>query len=361
MLSLKKSVSIHSASILFAMLSFLICNDISAQKFLTDTLYIELKADSIIDMDQVRIKEVRDTRNEDPRFVRYETKKKFLVIPVDQEIYTKRPLNEEILKGMKTGGGGKYNYILDIRKFEIENKKHRFSTSLYLIADIPVYEMSEENTLYLGTLYYDYLYLPLAKKESLEESTENLLENWHTDFKIDLLTIPSVMENKNKEPVQNFMVDPKIKSLYLNTLGGAFIGLDWWGIQGEIFFSRPETNVRNSYTSGIIRYQNNPDYESFALGKSSEHYSFRQNRNLLLDADLNILLGFCKWKDIEKNQPTLYQLFDIELSSVQSIIYDPLNRKGIEVRIGLIENVSYVIDKKLKFQVGLFAGVGIKL
>ncbi len=331
------------------------------QKFLPDTLFVEFRGDSLIDMGPVNIMEINDTRNENPNFVRFETRKKYMLIPVDYEIYTKQSLSFEILSGISRDTGRKYNYILDIRKFEIETKKRRFSKQVYLVADIPVYERIADTNQYLGTLYYDYLYQPLAKKESPSESTENLLCRWHTDFKIDLLTIESVSSGTTPDITPNFISDPKIKSLYLNTIGGTFIGLDWWGVQGEVYFTRPETDTRNHYASGIIRYQNNPDYESFAMGKSSEHYTLRRNRNLVLDADLNILLGFCKWKDIEIHNPTLYQLFDMELSSVQSIVYNPLNARGIIARIGVIENISYVINKKLKIQAGLFLGLGFKL
>ena len=284
-----------------------------------------------------------------------------MFIPMDQEIYTRQPLAQAIHSGISENKEDTNRYVLDIIKFEIEKKKHRFSKPVYLVADIRVYRYHDDTIQYLGTLYYDYLYQPLAKKESVGESTTNLLSKWHTEFKIDLLTIPSVSQQITHNITPNFVTGPRVKSLYVNSYGGAFVGINWWGIQSEIYFTRPETNTRNQYVSGIIRYQNNPDYESLALGKNSEHFSLRKGNNFMLDADLNILLGFCKWKDIEIHKPTLYQLFDIELSSVQSIIYNPLNSGGMIARVGIIENVSYVYNKKLKFQAGLFLGLGIKL
>ena len=332
-----------------------------AQKFLTDTIYVEFRGDSLIDTDKISIVDIQDSRNENPHFVRYMTRNKYLFIPVDQEIYTREPLSKGITSGISSDTGNTYKYVLDIRKFEIETKKRRFTKPVYLVADIPVYRPDADTLRYLGTLYYDYLYQPLAKKETPVESTENLLNKWHTEFRIDLLTIPSISLDVNPDITPNFITDPKVKSLYLQTLGAIFAGLNWWGLQGEVYFSRPETNSQNTYTTGIIRYQNNSDYESFSLGKNSEHITWRKSRNLMLDADLNILLGFCKWKDIEINKPTIYQLFDVELSSVQSIVFNPINSRGLLARIGLIENISYVIDKKVKLQAGLFFGLGIKL
>lgn len=360
-LSSNKIKNQYGRIMLVLILTLIFTHLLKGQKFLPDTLIVDFKGDSLIDMDLVSVVKINDFRNENPHFVRFETKKKYLFIPIDYEIYTRKPLSDEILSSMSGDTGRRYNYILDIRKFEIEKKKRRFASSVYLVADIPVYEHTGDTCQYRGTLYYDYLYLPQAKKESLEESTENLLSSWHTDFKIDLLTIKSISSDIAPEIAPNFITNPKIRSLYLNSMGGVFMGINWWGMQGEIYFTRPETNLKNQYTSGIIRYQNNPDYESFAIGKNSEHYSWRWNRKLLLDADLNILLGFCKWKDIEKHDPTLYQLFDIEASSVQSIYFNPMNKRGLTARIGLIENISYIIDKKIKIQAGLFVGLGFKL
>ena len=331
------------------------------QKFLPDTVFVEFRADSLIDMNHIGIVGISDTRSENPCFVRFDEKKKYLLIPMDQEFYFTEPLAEEILKGIPQDTNKAVKYFLDIRKFEIETKKRRFSSSVYLVADIPVYQNAGDSSHYIGTLFYDYLYQPIAKRESSGESTENLLSKWHTDFKIDLLTINSVSSDISTAITPNFIDDPKIRSLYLNVQGGTFVGLNWWGIQGEIYFSRPETNLKNHYTSGIIRYQNNDDYESFAIGKNSEHFNLRKNKNLSFTIDLNILLGFCKWKDIEKHDPTLYQLLDLEVSSVQSILYNPINSRGLTARVGFIENISYVFDMKPKIQPGLFFGLGFRL
>jgi len=342
-------ISIRSCSILLRLVFFVLLHvaifsiTCKAQKLLPDTIFVRFRSDSLIDTDRISIVEINDERDENPRFVRFGTKNKYLFFPVDYEIYTKRPLTEAIRSGISADTGRKFNYVLDIKKFEIETKKQRFSRSVYLVADIPVFKYAADTNLYLGTLYYDYLYLPEVKKESPAVSTENLLSKWHTDFKIDLLTLNSVSIGASDEITPNFIDDPKVRSLYLNALGGTFIGYNWWGIQGEVYFTRPETNIKNRYTAGILRYQDNPDYESFAIGKNSEHYTLRKNRNLMLDADLNILL------------------FDVEVSSVQSILYNPLNSSGITARIGLIENISYIIDKKLKVQAGLFMGIGFKL
>lgn len=241
----------------------------------------------------------------------------------------------------------------------IQKDKGRFSSSSSLVADILIYEKVGDSSLWRGTMYYDYPYIPEHKKENIVQSTENLLHKWHTDFKLDLMSLRS-NDGSGNLMHSNLVIDPKIKSLYLNTSAAAFYGYNWWGLQGEVYFSRPESDSRNHYMGGIIRYQNNPDYEAFAFGRRAEHYIFRRNEKWVFDIDLNFLLGFVRWKYVDVEKPTLYQIFDFELSSTQSFIYNPMNRKGLTLRIGIIENFSYIIGKVPKFHFGGLVGVGVK-
>ena len=332
---------------------------VQGQKLLPDTIYVNFYADSLIQLNQLSVTEAVDNRNEDPRFVRYGSKRKFLLIPVDQEIYTHHPITREILKGIPSDTVASRIFTIKLEKFEIEKERGRLSSTDVLVADIPVYEKVGDTNIWRGTLFYDYPYVPESKKEDLIQSTENLLRKWHTDFKLDLMSLRS--DNGAGDPLHsNLVTNPEIKSLYLNTGLSAFYGYNWWGFQGEAFFSRPESDSRNKYIGGIVRYHNNPDYEALAFGRRAEHFFFRRNNRWVFDTDLNLLIGFCKWKNVDKENPTLYQVFDFELSSTQSFIYNPLNKKGITFRLGLIENLSYVIGKTIKFHIGGLIGIGAK-
>jgi hypothetical protein len=347
---------IHTIAVIFIFINGLALG----QKLLPDTIYVNFHADTLIQLNHLSVIDAVDNRTEDPRFIRYGSKRKFLLIPVDQEIYTNQPIAREILREVPTDTRADRLFTVELDKFVIEKERGRFSSSSNLVADIPVYEIIGDTSFWRGTLYYDYPYTPESKRENLVQSTENLLRKWHTDFKLDILSLRS--ESGSVHTMHsNLVTNPKIKSLYLNTGIAAFYGYNWWGLQGEVYFSRPESNTRNHYLGGIIRYQNNPDYETFAFGRRAEHYFFRRNEKWVFDIDLNFLLGFCKWKNVDAEDPTLYQIFDFELSSTQSFIYNPLNKKGITFQFGIIENFSYVIGKIPKFQIGGFLGIGVKL
>lgn len=329
-----------------------------AQKLLPDTFFVDLKADTLISLNKLSFSAIEDMRNEDPRFIRYSSKRKFILIPVDQEVYLRENLSVEIGKTLPLDSTRANIYVLNIDKFIIEKQARRFSNSAVLVADIPVYIKQSDSLIYKGTLYYDYQYIPEGKRESLTVSTENLLEKWHREFKIDLLSLRA--RTGNKIIVQNFIAGEKVKSLSLSSRTDVLAGYNWWGLQGELCFTRPETDERTRNTGSLIRYINNVDYESFAFGKKSEHSFFRRNKNMALDVDLNILLGLCKWKDVAAEAPTLYQIFDFQVSSIQSLMFNPVNSKGMIFRVGIIENFSYVIGKKPKFLVGGVLGIGVK-
>ncbi len=338
-----------------------VCLTVEGQRLLPDTIYVDFRADSIIQLQNIIISDITDSRSENPCFVRYGIKKKFLLIPVDQEVYTSKPLAGEVGRNILSSSAGAPEYHLEIQKFEIEKKKGRLSSTTYLYADLSLYENRDDTLIHRGTFYYNTLYHRRARKETLTEETENLLGKWYTDFKLDLMAVNTILSGKEVESYSNFIPGAKVKSLYLNAATGLFAGLDWWGFQGEIYFSRPETRSKNHYWAGIVRYNNNADYESFAIGRKTEHYYLRKSENLLFDIDLNLLIGFCKWKDVDENNVKLYQIVDFELSSIQSIQYNPLNSKGMFFRIGLAENLLYVIDKIPTFQIGTFLGIGLKL
>ncbi len=331
-----------------------------SQKILPDTFYIDVKPDTLIELKNICIDEVVDNRDEDPRFVRYNSKNKYLLIPVDQEVYLQSPL-ANLLKMETTCDSSDKNYRIEINKFQIEKQKGKFRSLTYLVADLPVYEKVNDAWIYRGTFFYDYLYLPQVKKEKLAQSTENVIGKWQTEFKLDLLTLCLDSSLRSQQQYSNFIADRAVKSLYMNTTATAFMGYRWWGFQGEISFTRPETNARSEYSAGIFRYQNTSSYQSFAIGKQSKHILFRRSDSWLFDVDFNFLIGFCKWKDVERDKPTLYQLFDLELSSVQSVIINPINSKGLILRFGIIENMNYVVVRRPEFQAGLVIGLGLKI
>ena len=343
---------------LFITFCLLWSSQVWGQKFLSDTVFIDFHPDTLITIGNIGIRKISDQRKEDPRFIRYYTQTRYLLFPVDEEMLLHKPLSEAFIQDVAPDYKTESDSLV-IKKFRVEKQSYRFSSSTVLTADILLYTRTGDSVNYKGTFFYDYVYQPEKKKETVSEITENLLSKWHTQFKLDMLGIKAAGVEEQAGNL-NFIRDPAVKSLYLNSLATTFVGLNWWGVQGELYFTRPETDRTNRIQSTLVRYQNNKLYQSFAFGRKAEHINNRLNKNLSFDADLNILLGLCKWKNVRTEKPTLYQVFDINLSSIQTLEYNPVNQNSFLFRIGLIENLQYVVKRSPQFQYGLVLSAGYK-
>lgn len=333
---------------------------LAGQKVLPDTIQIRVSPDSLLVLPNTCISHVSDLRNEHPDFLGLTHTRAYLVIKVDREVHAPDSLANEIVRFIPSSCPEGKTYQLSIEKFEILDKQGRMSSHYLLQADIGVLERRGDSLVQIGTLFYDYPYYPRSRKETYTRSVQELYHAWHTDFKLDLMSLQTIRRGAGTELTPNFITDPDVQSLYLNAKAGALVGLNWYGFQGELYFSRPETEVQGHYQSGLIRYIHRPDYESFAIGRKTNHRYWRLNENWTFDIDANFLVGFCKWQDHAETDPTLYQLFDLELSSIQSMVYYPLNRKSFSFRMGLIENASYIIGNVPTLEIGLYLEAGYK-
>ncbi len=336
---------------------------VQAQKFLSDTIWVDFKQDTIVKLPNIAISEVVDNRHEDPRFIRYISKKKWLFIPVDREIYTNEPLGEELEQSfnMTIGLDEPTVYELHINKFSIEIKKNFFRYQTLLVSDIAVYKITDTVKKYRGTLYYNFPYNSTERKESLRISTENLLNKWHTDLKLDMVILNGMSGKTSLSPKNKLLTDISAKSLYLNTVVSGMVGFNWWGMQIDLFFSRPETTPSTTNNKGLLRYMNTEKVESVALGRQVPTASRRLNSDFLIDFEFDMLLGFNKWKNLEESKPQIYQMFNVNVSALETISYSPKNKNGVWLKLGLVQGVFYIYNKSPVWQLGMVGGIGFKL
>lgn len=330
----------------------LISNLASGQYFITDTIFIDFRYDTIIPFNTT-IGAIQDNRNVNPKLVSFTTKKKFLLVPVDMEVCTKNRLDESILESLSVKQKSIDSLNLEINQFIIEKFRGRFTSYYLLKADFGI--STSENT---GTLSYTYKFNPKAKKTPMPEICADLIEEWHREFKLDLIQTSQFYKSSDNVKPSSLIEKELERHSFFNTTVGAVLGLNFWQIEGEMYFSRPETNESGTLHAGIVRYQNTPDLEMFGFGKKSEHVHKRINDRFLFDLSTNILFGINKWKvpdDVE-----LLQIVQISFSSNQSINFDNINESGFIVKAGLFENVYYIYKVPLKFQIGAYLSVGYK-
>jgi hypothetical protein len=327
-----------------------------SQGIVTDTVYIRYVADSIIPSNYI-ISSIKDKRGVNPRLISYSQRKKFVLIPVDQELCVPKPLENQLMSNFSIPEKPIDTFCMDIRYFIIERINGRFYNPYILKADIPLYRLTHGDTIPSGVLIYNFTYMPPSPKIKKPEVCEDILAKWNTQFKLDMLGLNSAVTS-GTEPPENWILKDLKRSHFLNTSIGGVVGLNFWQIEGELFFTRPETDKKRIFDANIIRYQKTDKFEVIGFGKKSEHLNNRLNNNFTFDISSNLLLGLVKWK--EQQEIKLYQIFQFSLSSNQSLCYDRLNSQGWLFRAGLFENLYYTIDMRPGFQAGIYLSTGYK-
>lgn len=142
-------------------------------------------------------------------------------------------------------------------------------------------------------------------------------------------------------------------------MGLAFVaGIDFWQVDGELYFTRPETTKINLYRAGLIRYQYTQEFEIISFGKRSEHLFLRISPLWAVDISSNLLIGINKWHNAEDIK--LEQVFQLSASSSQTMAFGKVNQPGLTFRLGLFENLYYIPYMALKLQLGVYLSTGYK-
>lgn len=329
---------------------FLLLHSITglSQKLIQDTVFIDVEKDTVR-KNSFFISNVKDFRNDKELSV-YSIKR-FIILPVDIYVFPKIPL-DSFLTDNKSGVN---NYNIEIHNFNISGRKGNFSTALLLEARISVFENNSDSS-FIGELMYQSEYKKRRIFEKQPESYANTFKVWQYEFNSDMNAI-SITGERSRLILPNLFYQEKIKNQYLNINISSAAGNNWWLIDAELYFSPPEIKKRTIYVANIFRYQNHPQFESFAYGWKSEHLQYRFNNILALDASSNILLGVNKWKNREEETHGLEQLFNLNISFTQAVCIKPLN-KHFYGKMGIIENMFYIYDFGFKFKPGGYITVG---
>lgn len=324
-----------------------------SQYLVTDTVFIQFKYNSIIPT-KFYIDTILDNRHSHDKLISYTSKKKLLLIPVDQEIHLKTPLTESLTNSFKTKLETKDTLSFEIDRFIITKYRGRFSGEYILEADFRVIKNNE----FKGFISYNYGYSPRNKKTTKPIICEEILTDWNTQFRLDLLTTSAYLNNLNTDKPDNFLTENLKRPSFFSTTIGTVVGLNFWQIEGEMYFTRPETSENRLFKAGIIRYQNTEELEMIGFGKKSEHLHKRLAPKLIFDLSTNFLIGINKWKNTENVK--LQQVVQLSFSSTQSLNFNKENAPGWLFKAGLFENAYYIIEKPIKFQIGVYLSTGYK-
>lgn len=323
---------------------------LKAQEWVGDTISVCFDYPDSLD-NPANVVQIEDKRSRDVHFLSVYEQKKALFFPVDQIVQTKQPLSRVFQREFTSIQTNVPDFNAEIHRFYITKSASMFSDRLKLYATISASGITD--TLQWGTLYYELPFDYKKKKIPVEEAYNRILQKWGQQFTTDLLEIDSGLDSlplgdlyhfrRNAEPVQrNFYTGIDV-----------FAGLNFWGVDAELWFSEPEGNRIFNRSMRMMRYVEHPDFRAIAFGRDVRLWNYRINKNWLFTNKIILLFGINNWKDMDTTPHTLEEILYMNVSFTQKIQYNRFDQKGLVFGFGLMEDAHYVIYHKPKLKIGL--------
>jgi len=313
------------------------------------------------------IDSVIDGRGELPGVIGEYEVDKYWFIPVDLLIRTKKSLSDEITQSMQLFPGlddlNHFSIIID--DFRVTKKTNSlFNPRYQLNASFQVHQQRDDGDgEYMGHLVYETVSRKPFFKDNLKKGFEAVVRRWQREFADDLVQISKNLSRSQPVTMENFRsrFDPVRR---INMLSGAdvVVGTEGLLVDGAIFFSNREAR-RHFFRSGgyNLRYRNARDFESIESGLSVDYLFTRIRRNVILRGKSQLMLGVNRWKDIDLVDHEFYDVFIIDYSLSQCLLYNPLDKRSFLIGAGLFEGIYYIYSKGIQFQLGVLIHLGLKL
>lgn len=354
--------------ILIVLFIFIFSNTILfPQTIVQDTLFISFSLPEPVKLLNVAIDSVIDGRGELPRVIGEYEVDKYWFIPVDLLIRTEKSLSDEITQSMQLPPGlddlNHFSIIID--DFRVTKKTNSLFYPRYqLNASFQVHQQRDNGDAeYVGRLVYETVSRKPFFKDNLKKGFEAVVRNWQREFADDLDQISKDLSRSQPMTMENFRsrFDPVRR---INMLSGTdvVVGTGGWLLDGAVFFSSREAR-RQFFRSGgyNLRYRNARDFESVESGLSVDYLFTRFRRNIILRGKSQLMLGVNRWKDIDLVDHKFYDVFIIDCSLSQCLLYNPLDRRSFLFGVGLFEGIYYIYSKGVQFQLGVLIHLGLKL
>jgi hypothetical protein len=344
---LNVSLKIFLLGIFLIFPSFCFC-----QKWVADSITIQFGKQENIEGLSFNISEAIDHRIIFPEFISVFERKKLLFFPVDQVVKTTKPLAYHFEQKFHTDSFGVTNYITDIHDFTIKNSSSPGKRTLALFATIELSEIvNDRDTSLVGTFYYERSFSH-KKKQDVTDGYEQLLEKWCQQYASDILSVEEDIDLKVPDLLYYFRRGERAvkKNFYISA--DLFAGLNFWGVDGELWFSEPEGNRIFNRNSTIIRYVNHPTFQAIAFGSNLRHWNYRINHNWLFTNKMAMLMGVNNWKDMDTANHKLEEILFFNGSMNQRFNFNSLDKTGVVFGIGIMEDLHYIIYHRVGFNIG---------
>lgn len=334
--------------LLFCLLFPLISN---GQKWVADSITVSFgKEDTIASSINVIV--ANDLRMENPSQISVYEQKKALFFPVDQIVKTQTPLSTEFIHKFSTNVTGKPNFGVAIHQFYITNATTGSKRNLTLYSTIELSKYSGSEPTFFGSFYYEQSYIQ-KKKLPIQHGYETLLEEWSRNFTSDVLSVDQGIDDVIGDQLYHFRRGKQAVDKNFYTGVDFFGGLNFWGVDGEIWFSEPEGSRTFNRSIGLMRFVNHPDFQAIAFGNNVRLWNYRFSDKWLFTHKMAFLFGMNKWKDMATVAHKLEEIPYFNISLSQKMNYNTIDQPGFVFGLGIMEDLHYIIYHNPQLKVGL--------
>ena len=335
---------------------------IYSQKLVSDSLVVDFGFTSESDIN-ASTDTVIDQRHLRPNCIAISEKKKFLVVPVDYYILTQKPVSTEIkdMFSNKTDSSTMSNYRLEIKEFDIGSESRFFTNKFVCNSIISVYENGDNKKNYIGTLVYEIQTSGSTAAKKQKKSYEACIDAWKEEFTIDMNFIAGQTPNDSTGILKNLIKQEYGFSKNLIMSAEVAAGTNSWLIDGELMFSHPEPQQQFFRQGKILRYRHEEKYQSLEFSIANNQFNYRLTDNFAFVLKSKLFWGLNSWNKNEYTNHGLQDIFLVDLSLSQSILYNPFYKRGFICGMGLLEDMTYIYSENIKFKPYVVFQLGIKL
>ncbi len=303
--------------------------------------------------------EIKDLRPRKDRVLDIVEKNRYVFFPVDHLVVTPEPMAQNI-KNLFNDTIAKLGarFKLEIEDFRIYPVNGLLFSYHSLDASLRVFQDKQ----YKGLLLYnEEVPQKILGKEKIENSYKFALEQWQFHFISDMNRLAGYEMDKWQEGFYNFRPGQESARRYLNLTAKTTRLLSGWLLDGELNFSTYEARAKKHENGNMIRFREAGKFQSFGMGRKSEHFKIRLSPRFAFDLHSIFILGINKWKDVETADRRLEEVILFNYTLGQEILFHSFARNGLQAGIGIVEDVYYIVHHRVRFNPGISLKIGIKL
>jgi hypothetical protein len=341
------------------LISFL--NFCFGQAFIKDTMVVDFGT-IVYNPIKIQIDSVVDKRKMPAECINISEKTKYLYIPVDFYTNVRMPVSNEIRNLFANDSNNdSIKFRLEINEFNVSKNKVLFKFRYSYNAAVSVYKI-KNNQLpeYSGTLLYEND--TIFRKDNPRKNYPVLIDNWKRNFSNDLNNVYLKTKGDTTKAIYNYIQEPMaweknmmVDFTYCQGIYGDFL------VDGEIMFSGPETKKIFNRQGSIMRYRHENKFESLEFSLSNKQFNYRLNDKYLFTMKTKLFWGLNLWNSNEYRKHGLQDIFILDFSASQSILYNPFYKRGIICGLGIMEDATYIYSEYEKFKPYIMFQLGIKL